>query len=85
MHMMGQKTSEILKMELDRMVNHAHIKGLCLSTGFNELDMYLGGFGLEPGTINVIGARPSMGKTSLILNMINHQLRLINQIGRAHF
>lgn len=76
---MRQKTSEILKKELDQLVNHQNINDLCLSTGFGELDMYLGGFGLEPGTITVIGARPSMGKTSFILNLLNHQLTAIGQ------
>lgn len=76
---MRQKTREILKTELDQLVNHQNINDLCLSTGFGELDMYLGGFGLEPGTITVIGARPSMGKTSFILNLLNHQLRLIEE------
>lgn len=76
---MHQKTSEILKKELDQLFNHQNINDLCLSTGFNELDMYLGGFGLEPGTITVIGARPSMGKTSFILNLLIHQLTAIGQ------
>lgn len=76
---MHQKTSEILKKELDQLVNNQNINDLCLSTSFNELDMYLGGFGLEPGTITVIGARPSMGKTSFILNLLNYQLTAIGQ------
>lgn len=76
---MSQKTSEILKTELDQLMNHQDINDLCLTTGYTELDMYLGGFGLEPGTITLIGARPSMGKTSLVLNMLNHQLRLIEE------
>lgn len=76
---MHQKTSEILKKELDQLVNHQNINDLYLSTGFGELDMYLGGFGLEPGTITVIGARPSMGKTCFILNILNHQLTAIGQ------
>jgi len=76
---MSQKTSEILKKELEQLVNQPNINDLYLPTGYKDLDAYLGGHGLEPGTITVIGARPSMGKTSLVLNMINQQLRLIGK------
>lgn len=38
-----------------------------LKTGFNELDNIL--LGLQPGSYNLIGARPSMGKTALALNI----------------
>lgn len=38
-----------------------------LSTGFEDLDMLLGG--LEPGKLYIIGGRPSMGKTALALNI----------------
>jgi len=36
-------------------------------TGFSSLDKITGGF--KPGTINIIAARPGMGKTSLVLNI----------------
>lgn len=36
-------------------------------TGFNKLDELL--LGLQPGALNVIGARPGMGKSALALNM----------------
>jgi len=36
-------------------------------TGFTKLDELL--LGLQPGTLNVIGARPGMGKSALALNM----------------
>ena len=77
--MREQKTSEIVKAELDQIVNHDQINDLCLTTGFSELDTYLGGQGLEPGTLTVIGARPAMGKTTLILNMVHHQLNAIGE------
>ncbi len=38
-----------------------------LKTGFDDLDHILSG--LQPGSYNLIGARPAMGKTSLALNI----------------
>ena len=38
-----------------------------VKTGFSYLDSITGGF--KPGTINIIGARPGMGKTALALNI----------------
>lgn len=41
-----------------------------LRTGLADLDERLGG--LEPGTLTVVGARPSMGKTALAVAMARH-------------
>ncbi|MEI6674135.1 MAG: replicative DNA helicase [Verrucomicrobiota bacterium] len=41
-----------------------------LSTGFEELDRMSNG--LKPGEMFVIAARPSMGKTSLMMNIVEH-------------
>ncbi len=41
-----------------------------ISTGFEELDRMSSG--LKPGEMFVIAARPSMGKTSLMMNMVEH-------------
>ncbi len=38
-----------------------------VATGFNDLDEQLSG--LQPSTLNIIGARPAMGKTALGLGM----------------
>ena len=40
------------------------------ATGYNDLDELLSG--LQPSTLNIIGARPAMGKTSLGLGMATH-------------
>jgi replicative DNA helicase len=49
-------------------------------TGFEEFDKMT--HGLQPGSLNIIAARPSMGKTALALNMaahaaIEHQIPVI--------
>lgn len=41
-----------------------------LSTGFDQLDKKSNG--LKPGDMFVVAARPSMGKTSFLLNIIEH-------------
>ncbi|MBQ7578025.1 MAG: replicative DNA helicase [Synergistaceae bacterium] len=37
------------------------------SSGFHDLDAIIGGF--QPGSLNIIAARPSMGKTALAVNI----------------
>lgn len=44
------------------------VKQMGISTGFNKWDEAIGG-GLRPGTLNVIAARPKVGKTILSDNM----------------
>jgi replicative DNA helicase len=41
-----------------------------ISTGFEELDRMSSG--LKPGEMFVVAARPSMGKTSFMMNMVEH-------------
>lgn len=52
--------------ELDRL-NQAQGKLVGVSSGLAELDRCLGGF--QPGDLITIGARPSAGKTALLLNI----------------
>jgi replicative DNA helicase len=42
-----------------------------LSTGFENLDAYLGG-GLYPAEFTIVGGRPSTGKTSLVMNIADN-------------
>ena len=42
-------------------------KANAVGTGFRQLDAKLGG--LRPGTLNIIAARPGMGKTALVVNI----------------
>jgi replicative DNA helicase len=57
-----------------------HVTGL--STGFHELDDVT--CGLQPGEMVIIAGRPSMGKTSLALNIAEH-LGVIEKIPIAIF
>ncbi len=41
-----------------------------LKTGFYKFDVMTGGF--KPGAFYVLGARPSMGKTAMFLNMVDN-------------
>lgn len=41
-----------------------------LSSGIKVLDSITDGF--QPGSLTIIGARPSMGKTALVLNIVDH-------------
>jgi replicative DNA helicase len=42
---------------------------LCgLDTGFSDINHFTGG--LRPGTLTILGGRPSMGKTAFILNIV---------------
>jgi replicative DNA helicase len=64
----GQMTSDIFK-EFESLEQRDHeISGL--STGIRDLDDMT--FGLQPGELVVIGARPSVGKTGIALQVAMH-------------
>lgn len=44
----------------------------CIGTGLKDLDYSLNG-GFRPGQLIVIGARPTVGKTAIALNIATHQ------------
>lgn len=41
-----------------------------MSTGFESVDRLTKG--LQPGQLYIVGARPAMGKTAFVLNIIKH-------------
>ncbi len=41
-----------------------------MATGFTDFDMFT--LGLQPGTLNIVAGRPSMGKSSFALNIAQH-------------
>lgn len=65
-----QKINEILKETIDKIQCAANVKGFIfgINTGFDELNNLIGGW--QNGQLIVIGGRPAMGKTELILSMI---------------
>lgn len=48
-----------------------------IDTGIRTLDALIGGF--KPGQLVVVGARPSMGKTALLLSIARHQARVMRR------
>ena len=64
--------SDLLPLAMDRL-QETFERGDTITgtaTGFNDLDEILSG--LQPSTLNIIGARPSMGKTALGLGIATH-------------
>lgn len=63
-----QSVEEVLQQFQKQLTGEKGAQGL--STGFEELDRRTNG--LKPGEMFVIAARPSMGKTSLMMNIVEH-------------
>ena len=51
-------------------IDDVSVNGTGLSSGFESLDALTSGF--RPGSLNVIAGRPSMGKSTLALNIATH-------------
>ena len=62
---------EVYSELMDGLSNRGQVAGL--KTGFTDLDNLTGGY--APGTVNIIGARPGMGKTSLALQIVVNAAR----------
>jgi replicative DNA helicase len=71
-----QGARDLLKQTVDRIdrlvASKNHITGL--STGFEDLDGYTSG--LQDSDLVIVAARPSMGKTSFAMNLVEHALML---------
>ncbi len=48
-------------------------------TGFSELDRVMGGSGAVKGSIVLIGGDPGIGKSTLLIQLINHSASVLNQ------
>ena len=67
----SEPIASAIKETFRRIEASAHREGLTgITTGFLDLDQLL--CGLNAGELIVLAARPSMGKTALALNMIEH-------------
>ena len=66
-----QVLADVMKRHVSRIEARHGGDVQAVSTGFSELDSLLNG-GLRPGQFALIAARPSMGKTSLALQMAEH-------------
>ena len=67
-----QQTMEKLE---DRFNSKDVITGV--PTGYTDLDRVL--LGLQPGTLNIVGARPAMGKSAFALGIAVHVAQQLNQ------
>jgi len=76
--------------EIEDLITHpGGVRGL--PSGFAGLDQLTGG--LQPGELTILAGRPSMGKTSLAMNMVRHAVGSSNvpaaffslDMGRTHF
>ena len=64
---------DVIKQAMDQIVTRAESGGHAvtgLATGLIDLDDMTGGF--HPGQLIIVAARPSMGKTALALNIVDH-------------
>ena len=66
--------NELLKTGVDRIDERFHSEGEItgLATGFTTLDNATAGF--QDGDYVVIGGRPAMGKTAILMNIVGHAL-----------
>ena len=53
--------------DVEEKVHSKTLKNVGFNSGFRDLEQYTGGF--QPGSLNIIAARPSMGKTAFALNI----------------
>ena len=61
---------DLLRDAYERAAKTDQTDAMGISTGFKDLDQLLGGF--QPSDLIIVAARPSVGKTSLALDMLRH-------------
>ncbi len=64
-------------MEELRQIAFGNGERTAIKTGFSYLDQITGGF--KPGTVNIIAARPGMGKTAFVLNVATNVAEMFNK------
>lgn len=64
--------SEIISDIVDDILNSERPAMWTVSTGIPEVDMVLGGKGLESGCLTVVAARPKVGKTIFMNTLVNN-------------
>jgi replicative DNA helicase len=66
------KASELINETLDNLEEYQNNGGIsnAISTGFTDLDHKI--IGIKKGELTVLAARPSMGKTALMMNLTEH-------------
>ena len=64
-----EQLSAILRRNLNDIhrIRKGELSATGIRSGFRKLDNMIGGF--RPGTLNIIAARPGMGKTALVINI----------------
>lgn len=69
-----QNISEVLQEALDRIQRAGNEEGgfTGLRSGFEALDKLTNGW--QPGTLNIVAARPAMGKTAFVLSMAKNMV-----------
>lgn len=56
---------------------HEQADGVAISTGLKDLDYHIGG-GLYAGEMAIVAARPSIGKTDMMMSICNHVAKTKN-------
>ena len=65
------KTRNMLELTIEayEAMRNPQLQPECVTTGMRQMDMLLGGSGMKPTNFVVIGARPGVGKSALMLSM----------------
>ena len=75
----SERVDLLIKNAMDRLEERFNNKEVMSGapTGFTDLDRIL--LGLQPGTLNIVGARPAMGKSAFALGIAVHVAQVVQQ------